>query len=73
MINNLDSWLKPNAYSGSKNQNITFIVENNTGLSRSCTFCVESGEVQTFIWIGQEGMPIPTEDDNITPQYIQKK
>ena len=72
-ITNLDYWLKPSKRSGSKDETITFTVDANNGIFRFITFCVESGQATRYIWISQEGMPTPSEDDNPTPQYNMKK
>lgn len=69
-ISSLASWLKPSITRGTKNQTVNFTVESN-GLNgyRQCTFCVEAGEVKTWLKIGQDGSPVPYEDDNATPRY----
>jgi len=72
-ITDYDSWLHPDVRSGIKDKTVKFTVYSNSGLYRNCTFCVKSGEVQVWVWVGQEGMPTPEEGDNVTPRYNRKR
>lgn len=73
VIYGLENWLTVSPKTGTKNRNVTISAGRNTGVFRWCIFYVTSGSVVESVWICQEGMPTPEEEDNTTPRYSKNK
>ena len=72
-IKDVPSWMTASTKSGKGNQTVTVQIKSNNDVYRYGTFYFKSGEVEAYAWVGQEGMPTPSEDDNPTPRYSRMK
>lgn len=72
-IKNLPNWITTSTKYGKGNQTVTMQIKANTDVTRYGTFYFKSGEVESYVWFSQDGLPTPSEDDNPTPRYSRKK
>lgn len=72
-ISEYSPWLKFSRYAGTKDYTITVSVQPNTGRERYGYFYINSGNVYRYVWVGQEGVPMPNENDNTTPKTSRKR